>query len=426
MRVLVTTRQRWEQLREDAEGCRKRSRTCCSSTPTGDGSDEDDGARCTPWSDLVAGDVRRPAAASRAIDARHRRDPLHVRQHRHARRASCCQPPQPAGGRRERQRPTSATPRDDVILAALPLSFDAGLSQVTTAFAVGAHVVLVNYLLPRDVVRLCARHGVTGLTCVPPLWIQLADADWPAEAAASLRYFANTGGRMPRATLDRLREIFPQASPFLMYGLTEAFRSTYLDPSEVDRRPDSIGKAIPDAEILVLRPDGTPCGPGEEGELVHRGALVALRATGTTPSAPPSGSARIPGGADWRAPELAVWSGDTRRRRRGGLPLLRRPHRRHDQDLRLPGEPDRDRGGRLRHRPGPRRGRARRRRTRPSGTGSWSSSAPRSRRSTPTRCSRRSAGSCRCYMVPGGDRRARRAAPLAQREVRPRCCCARS
>ena len=98
---------------------------------------------------------------------------------------------------------------EDVLLAALPLSFDAGFSQLTTGFTVGAHVVLVNYLLPGDVVRLCARHRVTGLTCVPPLWIQLADQDWPAEAAQSMRYFANTGGRMPRATLGRLRAIFP-------------------------------------------------------------------------------------------------------------------------------------------------------------------------------------------------------------------------
>ena len=92
---------------------------------------------------------------------------------------------------------------DDVILAALPLSFDAGFSQLTTAFTVGAHVVLVNYLLPGDVVRLCAKHQVTGLTCVPPLWIQLTEQEWPAEATRSLRYFANTGGRMPRATLDQ-------------------------------------------------------------------------------------------------------------------------------------------------------------------------------------------------------------------------------
>jgi acyl-CoA ligase (AMP-forming) (exosortase A-associated) len=164
----------------------------------------------------------------------------------------------------------------DVILAALPLSFDAGFSQLTTAFSSGAHVVLMNYLLPGDVVRLCAKHRVTGLTCVPPLWIQLAEQRWTPEASGSLRYFANTGGRMPRATLDRLRAIFPQAEPFLMYGLTEAFRSTYLDPAEVDRRPDSIGKAIPNAEILVVREDGSPCDPNEEGELVHRGPLVAM------------------------------------------------------------------------------------------------------------------------------------------------------
>ena len=165
---------------------------------------------------------------------------------------------------------------DDCILAALPLSFDAGFSQLTTGFTAGAHVVLVNYLLPGDLVKLCAKHGVTGLTCVPPLWIQLAEQTWPPEATKSMRYFANTGGRMPKATLDKLRSIFPEAEPYLMYGLTEAFRSTYLDPAEVDRRPDSIGKAIPNAEVLVVREDGSLCDPGEEGELVHRGALVAM------------------------------------------------------------------------------------------------------------------------------------------------------
>ena len=91
-----------------------------------------------------------------------------------------------------------------------------------------------------------------------------------------MRYFANTGGKMPKPILDKLRAHFPQAKPYLMYGLTEAFRSTYLDPAEIDRRPGSIGKAIPNAEILVVRPDGTRCDPGEEGELVHRGALVAM------------------------------------------------------------------------------------------------------------------------------------------------------
>jgi acyl-CoA ligase (AMP-forming) (exosortase A-associated) len=199
---------------------------------------------------------------------------------------------------------------DDCILAALPLSFDAGFSQLTTGFWAGAHVVLVNYLLPGDVVRLCAQHRVTGLTCVPPLWIQLADQSWPPEASGPLRYFANTGGRMPRATLQKLRAIFPKAKPYLMYGLTEAFRSTYLHPSEVDSRLDSIGKAIPNAEILVVRPDGSRCNPGEQGELVHRGALVAM-GYWNDPERTAERFKPAPG-RDYGLgeSELAVWSGD--------------------------------------------------------------------------------------------------------------------
>jgi acyl-CoA ligase (AMP-forming) (exosortase A-associated) len=199
---------------------------------------------------------------------------------------------------------------EDRILAVLPLSFDAGLSQLTTGFCVGAHVVLADYLLPGDVVRLCAEHRVTGLVGVPPLWIQLAAQTWPPEAVAGLRYFANTGGRLPRVTLQRLRAIFPNAAPYLMYGLTEAFRSTYLDPREVDRRPDSIGKAIPNAEILVVRQDGGLCGPGEPGELVHRGPLVTLgywndaERTAERFRPPPNRPVEL------RTPELAVWSGD--------------------------------------------------------------------------------------------------------------------
>lgn len=199
---------------------------------------------------------------------------------------------------------------DDVVLAVLPLSFDAGFSQLTTSFLAGAHVVLVNYLLPKEVVRLCATHGVTGLTCVPPLWLQLARQHWPAEAVAKLRYFANTGGRLSRTTLLQLRDLFPSAKPYLMYGLTEAFRSTYLHPAEADRRPDSIGKAIPNAEILVVRPDGTPCEPGEPGELVHRGALVAQGywrdAARTAERFRP-----VPGVDGATRTEIAVWSGDT-------------------------------------------------------------------------------------------------------------------
>jgi acyl-CoA ligase (AMP-forming) (exosortase A-associated) len=202
----------------------------------------------------------------------------------------------------------------DTLLAALPLSFDAGFSQLTTAFHSGARVVLLNYLLPRDVLKAMERESVTGLTAVPPLYIQLSALDWPAAVARHLRYFANTGGRMPRETLALLRQRAPQARPFLMYGLTEAFRSTYLPPEEVDRRPDSIGRAIPNAEILVLREDGTECAPDEPGELVHRGALVGLGYWGDAEKTAERYKL-LPGReAGLQLPEYAVFSGDTVRR----------------------------------------------------------------------------------------------------------------
>lgn len=204
---------------------------------------------------------------------------------------------------------------EDTLLAALPLSFDAGFSQLTTAFHAGARVVLLNVLLPRDVLRAMATERVTGLTAVPPLYMQLAPLEWPASIDQHLRYFANTGGRMPRETLTILRQRAPHAKPFLMYGLTEAFRSTYLPPEEIDRRPDSIGKAIPNAEILVLREDGTPCLPEEPGELVHRGALVGL-GYWNDPTKTAERYKPLPVGASGRlaelpSPELAVFSGDT-------------------------------------------------------------------------------------------------------------------
>ncbi|KQP39780.1 acyl-CoA ligase (AMP-forming), exosortase A system-associated [Pseudorhodoferax sp. Leaf274] len=208
---------------------------------------------------------------------------------------------------------------DDTLLAALPLSFDAGFSQLTTAFHSGARVVLLNYLLPRDVLRALVDERVTGLTAVPALYMQLAALEWPEAIGTHLRYFANTGGHMPRDTLAALRRRVPQARPFLMYGLTEAFRSTYLPPEEVERRPDSIGKAIPNAEILVLREDGSACEPNEPGELVHRGALVGLgywndpERTAERYRPLPRRDAGLP------MPEYAVFSGDTVRMDQDGF-----------------------------------------------------------------------------------------------------------
>jgi acyl-CoA ligase (AMP-forming) (exosortase A-associated) len=200
---------------------------------------------------------------------------------------------------------------EDTLLAALPLSFDAGFSQLTTAFQVGARVVLLNYLMPRDVITALVRERVTGLTAVPPLWIQLSQLEWPATITEHLRYIANTGGRMPREILTKLRERLPRTKPFLMYGLTEAFRSTYLPPEQVDRRPDSIGKAIPNAEILVLREDGTRCGPEEPGELVHRGALVGLGYWGDAEKTAERYKPLPLREQGLVLPEIAVFSGDT-------------------------------------------------------------------------------------------------------------------
>ena len=204
----------------------------------------------------------------------------------------------------------------DRVLAVLPLSFDYGFSQLTTAFHAGACVVLINHLFARDIVQAVADEAITGLAAVPPLWIGLAQLPWPV--TCTLRYLTNSGGAMPRPVVVALRAALPAASLFLMYGLTEAFRSTYLPPSELDRRPDSMGRAIPNAEVLVVRPDGTVCDPDEPGELVHRGALVALgywndpARTAERFRPAPGQDPALP------LPEMAVWSGDTVRCDREG------------------------------------------------------------------------------------------------------------
>jgi acyl-CoA ligase (AMP-forming) (exosortase A-associated) len=205
----------------------------------------------------------------------------------------------------------------DRLLAVLPLSFDYGLSQLTTAFHVGATAVLINHLLARDILKAVVAEKITGLAAVPPLWIQIAQLDWPADC--SLRYLTNSGGAMQRPTLDALRRVLPHAQPFLMYGLTEAFRSTYLPPEELDRRPDSMGRAIPNAEVMVLRPDGTECEADEAGELVHRGALVSLGYWNDPAKTAERFKPVVSVHRGLTLTEMAVWSGDTVRRDADGF-----------------------------------------------------------------------------------------------------------
>ncbi len=209
----------------------------------------------------------------------------------------------------------SLTPQD-VTLAVLPLSFDYGQNQLLSTWFAGGSVVPLDYLTPRDVVKAVEKHGVTTLAAVPPLWVQLAELDWPAETAVQLKRLTNSGGALTVDLVRRLRTLFPLARLFPMYGLTEAFRSTFLDPDLVDSHPTSMGKAIPHAEILVIGDDGAVTADGEEGELVHCGPLVAhgywQDPERTAERYKPAPAASSYGGT-------AVWSGDRVRREADGL-----------------------------------------------------------------------------------------------------------
>ncbi len=197
---------------------------------------------------------------------------------------------------------------DDRVLAVLPLSFDYGQNQLLSAWAAGASVTPLDYLTPRDVIKAVERTDVTTLAGVPPLWVQLLEAEWSPETAARLKRLTNSGGALTPRLVRALRERFPNEDLYPMYGLTEAFRSTYLPPELVDAHPDSIGRAIPFAEVMAVRPDGTRAAPGEPGELVHAGPLVAQGYWRD----PERTAARFRPAPAWSSHGgTAVWSGDT-------------------------------------------------------------------------------------------------------------------
>jgi len=165
----------------------------------------------------------------------------------------------------------------DRIASVLPFSFVYGMSQVLCAVGSGATLVVERSPLAAQLVAGLRAQRITVLAAVPPLWQQLLRVpSFRDEPLASMRIATNAGGHLPVPVVRALRRAQPHARLFLMYGLTEVLRSTFLPPEQVDQRPDSIGRAIPGAEVLVLRDDRTPCAPGEVGELVHRGPTVTL------------------------------------------------------------------------------------------------------------------------------------------------------
>lgn len=196
----------------------------------------------------------------------------------------------------------------DRTLCVLPFSFDYGQNQLLSSWYAGASVIPFDYLMARDVTKAIGRHDVTILAGVPPLWVQLTEIEWLTEIAGNLRVLTNTGGKMPVPLVSSLRATFPNAALHSMYGLTEAFRSTTLDPALIDTMPESIGQAIPFAEIMVVTPKGQDAAAEEPGELVHAGPLVALGywqdSERTALRFKPAPGFSHYGG-------MAVWSGDT-------------------------------------------------------------------------------------------------------------------
>ncbi|WP_305788109.1 AMP-binding protein [Symbioplanes lichenis] len=169
--------------------------------------------------------------------------------------------------------------RDDRIGSVLSLNFDYGLNQLWQALHTGARLYLHELVFPASLFAFLADHRITVLPVMPVIVTRMFDPQLlrrrPTADLSAVRLICTSGGAVAPSMIDNLERAFPGAGLVLMYGLTEAFRSTYLEPAQVRHRPTSIGRAIPDVEILVLDENGREVGPGERGELVHRGGCVA-------------------------------------------------------------------------------------------------------------------------------------------------------
>ena len=163
---------------------------------------------------------------------------------------------------------------DDRLAAVLPLAFDAGLNFVLSGLYVGAEITFVSFILPISLLKNLRDLEITSLLLVPSVYQQISP--FLDEPLPALRMCASTGGTMPTETIDILVKKNPNLSFYVMYGLTEAFRTSYLSPKDYPRKKGSIGKAIPHAEVFVVDKKGEECKPNEHGEIVHCGPLVGL------------------------------------------------------------------------------------------------------------------------------------------------------
>ena len=166
----------------------------------------------------------------------------------------------------------------DRLLSVLPYSFDYGLNQLTTMMLLGGTVVHQAVPLAAEVIATMLRHRITGVAAVPPIWSQIVRTLTAAPTRfPHLRRVTNSGGKIAPNILEQFPLVFQGADIYLMYGLTEAFRSTYLPPERFQRKPGSIGRAIPDADVFVIKQGIGIAGPLEEGELVHQIGRASCR-----------------------------------------------------------------------------------------------------------------------------------------------------
>ncbi|MBC8486828.1 MAG: AMP-binding protein [Bacteroidetes bacterium] len=165
---------------------------------------------------------------------------------------------------------------NDIILNTLPLSFDYGLYQIIMAFMFGGSVVLEkSFIFFTNIIQRLINEKVTGFPIVPTIIAMiLKSVDLKKYDLSALRYISNTGAALPVDHIQKLRKILPHVSIYSMFGLTECKRISYLPPEEIDKRPSSVGKAMPNCEVFIVNKNEEEVKPGEVGELVVRGANV--------------------------------------------------------------------------------------------------------------------------------------------------------
>lgn len=166
---------------------------------------------------------------------------------------------------------------DDSVLQILPFYYVYGKSLLNTHAAVGGRVVVENrFMFPNTALDTLEGEACTGLSGVPSTFaILLNRSNFAKRPLGHLTYVTQAGGGMSPALTRRLIEVLSGKRIFVMYGATEASaRLTYLDPDALADKVGSIGKAIPNVEMRVLRDDGTEAGVDEVGELVARGANI--------------------------------------------------------------------------------------------------------------------------------------------------------